>query len=90
MRLPRPLEVISPLRFSQADGGVSDETVNYGYGFCVTRTIERLHCKLQIRPLVWEGASQKQDRKFQTVKFWQEVISGRKSHKSARYQYILL
>jgi hypothetical protein len=21
-------------------GGVSDETVKYGYGFCVTRTIE--------------------------------------------------
>jgi hypothetical protein len=70
-------------------GGVSDETVMYGYGFCMTRTIEWLHCKLQTRPLVREGASQKQDRKFQTATFPQEVISSRKSHKGARYQDIL-
>jgi hypothetical protein len=36
--------------------GVSDETVKYGYGFCANRTIEWLHCKLQSRPLVSEGA----------------------------------
>jgi hypothetical protein len=35
------------------------------------------------RPLVREGAPQKQDRKFQTATFRQEVISGRKSHKGA-------
>jgi hypothetical protein len=35
-------------------GGISDETVKYGYGFWATRTIEWLHCKLQTRPLVRE------------------------------------
>jgi hypothetical protein len=69
--------------------GVSDETVKYGYGFWATRTIEWLHCKLQTRPVVREGAPQKQDHKFQTATFWQEVISGRKSHKGAQYQDIL-
>jgi hypothetical protein len=70
-------------------GGVSDETVKYGYRFWATRTIEWLHCKLHTRPLVREGASQKQDRKFQTATFRQGVVSGRKSHKGARYQDIL-
>jgi hypothetical protein len=60
-------------------GGVSDETVKYVYGSWATRTIEWLHCKLQIRPLVREGAPQKQDHKFQTATFRQEVISSRKS-----------
>jgi hypothetical protein len=46
--------------------GVSDETVEYGYSFWATRTIEWLRSKLQTRPLVREGAPQKQDRKFQT------------------------
>jgi hypothetical protein len=45
-------------------GGVSDETVKYGYRLWATWTIEWLHCKLQTRPLVREGAPQKQDRKF--------------------------
>jgi hypothetical protein len=71
-------------------GGVSDETVKYGYGFSATRTIEWLNCKLQTRPLVREGTPQKQDRKFQTTAFWQEVISGRMSLKCARYQDILI
>jgi hypothetical protein len=44
---------------------------------------------LQIRPLVREGAPQIQDRKFQTVTFRQEIISGRKSHKGTRCQDIL-
>jgi hypothetical protein len=61
----------------------------YGYGFCATRTIEWLHCKLQTRPLVREGSPRKHDRKFQTATLRQEVISGRKSHKCARYQDIL-
>jgi hypothetical protein len=52
-------------------GGVSDDTVKYGYGFWVTRTNEWLLCKLETRPLVREGAPQKQDRKFQTATFWQ-------------------
>jgi hypothetical protein len=60
-------------------GGVSDETVKYGYGFRTTRTIEWLQCKLQTRPLDREGPPQKQDCIFQTATFRQEVISGYKS-----------
>jgi hypothetical protein len=37
--------------------GVSDVSVKYGYGSCATRTSEWLHCKLQIRPLIRECAS---------------------------------
>jgi hypothetical protein len=44
---------------------------------------------MQTRPLVRESAPQKQDRKFQTATFRQEVISGGKCHKGARYQDIL-
>jgi hypothetical protein len=35
---------------------VSEETVMYGYEFSATLTTDRLHYKLQIRPLVREGA----------------------------------
>jgi hypothetical protein len=38
---------------------------------------------------VGRPAPQIQDRKFQTATFRQEIISGRKSHKGARYQDIL-
>jgi hypothetical protein len=62
-------------------GGVSDETANCGNGFYATRTIEWLHCKLQTHPLIKEGTPQKQDRKFQTATYRQEVISGRKSQR---------
>jgi hypothetical protein len=55
------------------------ETAKYDYGFSATRTIEWLHCKLQTRPLVRKGAPYKQGRNFQTAKFRQEAISGRKS-----------
>jgi hypothetical protein len=44
-------------------GGVSDETVEYGYGFCATRTSDCWHCKLQARPLVREGALHEEQRK---------------------------
>jgi hypothetical protein len=57
---------------SRLGGRVLDETVKYGHGFCVTRTIEWLHCKLQTRPL-WHPHRNK------TATFWQEVISGHKS-----------
>jgi hypothetical protein len=56
---------------------------------CATRTIEWLRCKLQTRPLVREGVPQKQDHTIQTATFRQEVTSGRKSHKGARYRDIL-
>jgi hypothetical protein len=37
-------------------GGISDDTVKYGYGSRATRTSEYLHCKLYTRHLVREGA----------------------------------
>jgi hypothetical protein len=58
-------------------GEISDETVKYGYGSYVIRTIERLHCKLQNCPLVREGSAQKQDRNFHIATFRQDIISGR-------------
>jgi hypothetical protein len=65
-------------------GRVPDETVKYGYKFCATRTIQLLHCKLQTRPLVKEGAPQKQGDKFQTgSNIWSQVPEW------ARYQDIL-
>jgi hypothetical protein len=67
-------------------GGVSDETVKYGYEFCATRTIELLRCKLQTLLLVKESAPQKQDRNSQTATYRQEIISGGKSHKGARHE----
>jgi hypothetical protein len=51
-------------------GGVSDETVKYGYGFWATLTIEWLHCKLQTHALVREGAPQIQDRTFDSYISW--------------------
>jgi hypothetical protein len=60
-------------------GGFSDETVKYGYGFCPTRTIGCLPCKLQTRPLVRESDPKRQVRNFQTATYRQEVISDRKS-----------
>jgi hypothetical protein len=45
------------------DGGVSDETVKYGNGFCATRTIECLYCKLLTSPLVREDSLHDEDRK---------------------------
>jgi hypothetical protein len=35
---------------------VSDETVMFGYESSATLTTDRVHCKLQTRPLVREGA----------------------------------
>jgi hypothetical protein len=46
--------------------GVSDETVIYGYGPCATLTSDRLHCKLQTRPLVRDGALHDETRTCQT------------------------
>jgi hypothetical protein len=70
-----PVEGVNPNNWTQITNWVSDDTVKYGYGFCATRTIEWLHCKLQTRPLVREEAPQKQDRKFETATFRQEVKS---------------
>jgi hypothetical protein len=61
-------------------GGVSDETVKYGYGICVTQTIElREDPKLQIancRPIL---SSERAPHRDKAATFRQEVISGHKS-----------
>jgi hypothetical protein len=74
----------------------------YGYESSATLTKDRLHYKLQTRPIVREGSPRRRAKltvsrkdfdfapqtkeNFQTATFWEEVISGRKSHKGARYQ----
>jgi hypothetical protein len=68
-------------------GGVSDETINYSYGFCATGTTERMHSKLQTSPLVRDCAPQKTNRKFQAATYRQEVISGLKFEKSVRHHH---
>jgi hypothetical protein len=54
-------------------GGVSDETVIYGCGSCATLTCWWLHCKLQTRPLVIEGALEEEETVTQK-KIWNLVI----------------
>jgi hypothetical protein len=43
--------------------GVSDETVIYSYGSCVTLTSQGLHCKLQIHTLIRDGTLLEVERK---------------------------
>jgi hypothetical protein len=43
---------------------VSDETVMYGYESSSTPATDRLHYKLQTRPLVKEGAPRRRAKKF--------------------------
>jgi hypothetical protein len=47
----------SPKRRRKENTVVSDETVTYGYESSATLTTDRLHYKLQTRPLVREGAA---------------------------------
>jgi hypothetical protein len=53
-------------------GGVSEETVIYGYGSCATLTSEWLHSQLQTSPLIREGAFHKETNNCQTkkIKIW--------------------
>jgi hypothetical protein len=43
---------------------VSDETVMYAYESSATLTTDRLHYKLQTRPLVREGAPKRRAKQF--------------------------
>jgi hypothetical protein len=43
---------------------VSDETVMYGYESSATLTTDRLHCILETRPLVREGAPRRRAKNF--------------------------
>jgi hypothetical protein len=51
-----PVISVSRKRGRKGNPVVSDETVMYGYESSVTLTTDRLHYKLQTRPLVREGA----------------------------------
>jgi hypothetical protein len=67
---------------------VSDVTVIYGYESSATVTIDRLHYKLQARPLVGEGAPRRREKQF-FGKRKKKVKSGHGPQRSARHQDIL-
>jgi hypothetical protein len=67
---------------------VSDETVMYGYESSVTLTIDKLHYKLQIPPLVREDAP-KRTAKQMSGKRKEKVKSGHGPQKGARHQDIV-
>jgi hypothetical protein len=67
---------------------VSDETVMYGYDFSATLTTDRLHYKLQTRPVVREDAPRRRAKQFYG-KRKEEVKSGHGPQKGARHQDIL-
>jgi hypothetical protein len=58
--------VISASRKRRRKGNpvVSDETVMYGYESSATLTTDKLHYKLQTRPLVSEGAPRRRAKQF--------------------------
>jgi hypothetical protein len=60
--------VISASRKRRRKGNpvVSEETVMYGCESSATLTTNRLHCKLQTRPLVREGAQGEEKSNFPT------------------------
>jgi hypothetical protein len=55
-------------------GGVSDETVKYGHGFCETRPSSDYNANY--RPIL---SSERVPHRDKTATFTQEVISGHKS-----------
>jgi hypothetical protein len=59
---------------------VSDETVMYGYESSATLTTDRLHYKLQTRPLVRKGAPRQRTKQKEKIK------SGHEPQRGARYQ----
>jgi hypothetical protein len=67
---------------------VSDETVMYGYESSATLTTDRLHYKLQTRPLVREGAPRRTAKQL-SGKRKEKVKSGRGLQRGARHQDIL-
>jgi hypothetical protein len=60
----------------------------YGYEFSAALTIDRLHYKLQARPLVRECASRRRAKQF-AGKRKEKVQSGHGSQRSDRHQDIL-
>jgi hypothetical protein len=66
---------------------VSGETVMYGHESSATLTTDRLHYKLQIRPLVGEGAPRR--AKQLSGKRNKKVKSGYGSQRGVRHEDIL-
>jgi hypothetical protein len=75
-------------RQCKANPVVSDETVMYGYESSVTLTTDRLHYKLQIHPLIREGAPRWTAKEF-SGKRKEKVKSGHGPQRSAGHQDIL-
>jgi hypothetical protein len=67
---------------------VSDETVMYGYESSTILTTDRLHYKLQTRPLVTGGAPRRRAKEF-SGKRKEKVKSGHGPQRGARNQDIL-
>jgi hypothetical protein len=67
---------------------VLDETAMYGYEFSATLTAQRLHYKLQTRPLVREGAPRRRTKQF-SGKRKEKVKYGYGPLRGARHQDIL-
>jgi hypothetical protein len=67
---------------------VAGETVMHGYESSTTLTTDRLHYKLQIRPLVREGAPRQRVKQF-SDKRKEKVKSGHGLQRGARHQDIL-
>jgi hypothetical protein len=67
---------------------VSDETVMYGYESSATLPTDRLHHKLQTRPLFREGAPRRRAKQF-SEKREEKVKSGHGAQRGARHQDIL-
>jgi hypothetical protein len=67
---------------------VSDETLMYGYESSATLTTDRLHYKLQTRPLLREGAPRRRTKQF-SGKRQEKVKSGHGPQRGTRHQDIL-
>jgi hypothetical protein len=67
---------------------VSDERVMHGYESSATQTTDRLHYKLQTRPLVREGAPRRKAKQL-SGKRKEKVKSNHGPQRGARHQDIL-
>jgi hypothetical protein len=79
---------VSRKRRRKGNPVVSDETVMYGYESPATLNIDRLHYKLQTRPLVRKGAPSRRSNQF-SDKRKEKVKSGHGPQRGARHQDIL-
>jgi hypothetical protein len=82
--------IISASRKKRRKGNpaVSGETVMYGYESPATLNIDKLHYKLQTRPLVSEDAPRQRSRQFYG-KRKEKAKSGHEPQRGARHRDIL-